>query len=78
MSPDGSSLGTVESIEGDPDSCDDDDYSSDEGERRGSSATNASKSSLGGGNSCSDYNLNEAVDVDGDEQSTMWLGTQDG
>ena len=75
MSPDGSSLGTTESVEGDGvESSDGEDFSSDDEGRRGSSATSNSKGSISRTNSeYFDY-----IDTDSDEASTMWLGTQDG
>ena len=78
MSPDGSSLGAGESMEGDRDSTYDD-YSSDDDDQvdstRGlSSMTNNGYMLRGGGTGMEDYINNADLDV----QTTMWLGSEDG
>lgn len=75
MSPDGSSLGAGESMEGERDSTDDD-YSSDDDEHdrldptRGIPIGNSGYSSKSG--------LDDYMNTDLDGQATMWLGTEDG
>ena len=82
MSPDGSSLGTVESMEGERDSSDDNNYNNssedDDRDHTDSSRTIGSALSRGNNGFTVKGSLNDLLGSDLEEQETMWLGTEDG
>ena len=89
MSPDGSSLGTVESVEGLDDSSDNQSYHSGNETSDGEDAdqTDNRRISMPVGTAVRrgnhGYTLKGSLDdllsaEDSDEQPTMWLGTEDG
>lgn len=81
MSPDGSSLGTVGSIEGDHDSSDfnssDDEDDHTDSTRRMNAPVGSSLGRSNNGYPMKD-SLDDFLDEDLDVQATMWLGTEDG
>ena len=85
MSPDGSSLGSVESVEGvDGSSSDNQQYQSgyDSSDAEDPQQTENRRIGILGDTVHKGFDLKESMDDlisgDGNEQRTMWLGTEDG